>query len=231
MPTPSLLVLLVGSHVSSSVSLGFAPSPLSICAHTSLRPHSSAAASCHPVLCPRSAHAPLAVLSGIKHAPRFLLFPFGWILPTNEPLPTNLDLSAFSSPVDPYFPPSCSRWAHDYQDLKSLGHLAALRPGLAAEVTSLSLSPRCLLPSGCFNQLFRSAAQRESRGTAWDMASSKSSCPSVFNQNSLRPPSWRATHTRGACLCRTLTMDYRQEVTCLGVCLLHLIMSHVHTHA
>lgn len=28
----------------------------------------------------------------------------------------------------PYFPPSCSRWAQDYQDLKSLGHLAALRP-------------------------------------------------------------------------------------------------------
>lgn len=73
-----LLPLLVSAHT-FSVCLAcrfLRPAPLSHLAllpafcpsvpTPALRPHSSAAASCHAVLCPGSAHAPL--LSGIKHA-------------------------------------------------------------------------------------------------------------------------------------------------------------------
>lgn len=103
-------------------------------------------------------------------------------------------------------------------------------PGLTAEVASLSLSPRCLPPSRCLNQLFRSAAQSESRGTAWDMASSESSCPLCIQPKLLsgHPAGGPLTHVVLASVARSQWTTARKSLawgsaSCTSSC-------HTYTH-
>lgn len=102
-PTPSLFVLFVGSYAQLLCLTRLCSQPCYICAHA--RPPYPSIYGCVlslvPSACTRSSRCAL----WDKTCSRVLFFPFGWILPssqpTNEPFPTNLDLSAFSSPVAP----------------------------------------------------------------------------------------------------------------------------------